>query len=788
MSQLAKVLEEREEDVLRAWTAQVRQHLAPGGETHAELADHIPLFLRQLRAVLRGETSRDHVSPEAGTSTVGREHGAQRFRLGFALGALVREYGLLRDVLWDLIAEQGLRVSLEEVRLLTNFVATAIAEAVEEHARQQERELRTFKSLVEASDNYIALVDLEGQVTYLNPAGQRLLGFSSLEQARATSMLAFVSEDSQERVVRDVVPRLLQGHTWQGEVRHRHLGTGEAIPLAAHTFPVKDEHGQVELLGSIGRDLRERKRQETEHERLLRETERLRHQAEGERARLNALFQQAPVAIGILRGPEIIIEVANPLLCRLWGRAPEQVLGRPAMDALPELRGMGLDDEVRRVMATGVPFVATELPVQFKRGPVGALEPGHFSFVYDALRDEAGHIEGVILIAVDVGEAVLARQKVEALLRRSQEAEQARAAVMDALAEQSLIAMSYLHGPDYVAQTENALNRRLAGRDSLGQPFRQAFPELHQQGFTAMLDRVRETGEPLVSHETLMRMESTPEKPAHEMILDFVYQPVRAPGSGVAGILTLGLEVTKQVHARRDAQRMAEEERRLRDFEQHLIGIVSHDLRNPLSAISLGLQLLLRRESLDARTLQSLLRLQSSTERAVRMVRDLLDFTQARLGGGLKMERAPMDMHPAVLGVVEELRMTHPERELRLEQHGDGHGAWDGDRVAQLLGNLVSNALKYSPADSPVTVRGVGDPEALWLEVHNGGAPIAPEALPRLFQPLQRAVAGNDKATRSVGLGLYIVEQIARAHGGGVQVTSSASEGTRFTVRLPRSG
>ena len=682
MTQLASALEEHRDDILRKWTEGVRQHMAPGGESRAELEDHIPQFLRQLVAFLRGEIPKDLTSPEEGTNPVGREHGAQRFRLGFSLGELVREYGLLRDLLFDLIEDKGLHVTLGEVRLLTNFVATAIAEAVEEHARQQEC------------------------------------------------------------------------------ARREHLDARERL------------HEEV-------------RRSEAEREALLQETQRLRSMAEGERARLNALFEQAPACIGVIRGPEIVVEIANPYLCRIWGRTSEQVVGKPLLQALPELRGHGFDDLLRGVMATGEPFVATEMAVQFARGPGGALETGYFNFVYCALRDERGGIEGVLIIATEVTEAVLARQQVETLLKRSQEAERARTAVLEALDAQTLVAVCYLRGPDFVFEAANSIYRQLVGRDVVGLSSREAFPELVGKVLPNNLARVFETGEPFLVREAQVSVAQSLGGPLRERLFDFTYQPVRSMDGGVEGVLALIFEVTDQVLLRREAERLAGEERERRDFEQHLIGIVSHDLRNPLGVILLGLQALMRRGGLDARALQTLVRLRSSTERAVRMVRDLLDFTQARLGGGLKVARAPMDLHAVVRGVVDELQVTHPERELRLEQGGEGRGVWDADRIAQVLSNLVSNALKYSPADSAVTVRSEGGPEEARLEVHNVGEPIPAESLPRLFQPLQRAVEGTDKTGRSVGLGLYIVDQIVRAHGGHVEVSSSAPEGTRFTVHLP---
>lgn len=236
---------------------------------------------------------------------------------------------------------------------------------------------------------------------------------------------------------------------------------------------------------------------------------------------------------------------------------------------------------------------------------------------------------------------------------------------------------------------------------------------------------------------------------------------------------------------KRQEERARAEERQRSEFEQQLIGIVSHDLRNPITAISLGVSLLLRREGLDERLLKTLVRIHSSAERAIRMVRDLLDFTQARLGGGIVLHRESMELHPLLQLVVEEIHMSHPDRQVRLELEGDGLGTWDSDRVAQLITNLVTNALKYSPAGSLVTVRTRGEPEAVVLDVHNEGEPIAPQVLTHLFEPMRRG-AQSDRGARSIGLGLFIVHHVVQAHGGTIDVRSSAPEGTTFRVRLPR--
>ena len=122
----------------------------------------------------------------------------------------------------------------------------------------------------------------------------------------------------------------------------------------------------------------------------------------------------------------------------------------------------------------------------------------------------------------------------------------------------------------------------------------------------------------------------------------------------------------------------------------------------------------------------------------------------------------------------------------RVQSSGDGDGEWDPDRIAQVVQNLVTNALKYSPVGSAVHVETRGEDGFVILTVHNQGSPILPDALGRLFEPMKRATSGSDSASRSIGLGLYIVKHIVDAHQGSIEVDSNASVGTTFTVRLPK--
>ena len=238
-------------------------------------------------------------------------------------------------------------------------------------------------------------------------------------------------------------------------------------------------------------------------------------------------------------------------------------------------------------------------------------------------------------------------------------------------------------------------------------------------------------------------------------------------------------DVTQQMEAEAETRKRV-------DFEQQLIGIVSHDLRNPLNVVMLAASTALMHEELDARVARSLLKIKSASDRAARMIRDLLDFTQARLGGGINIERKNVNLRELVDQVVDEAETTHPGRRIHVEHDGPSDGEWDPDRLAQAIQNLVVNALRHGRTDTDVTVRTIGTEDKVVLEVHNDGSPIPDDLRVRLFRPMQRGAGHADRGHRSVGLGLYIVDNIVRGHGGRVDVTSSETSGTTFRIELSR--
>lgn len=227
--------------------------------------------------------------------------------------------------------------------------------------------------------------------------------------------------------------------------------------------------------------------------------------------------------------------------------------------------------------------------------------------------------------------------------------------------------------------------------------------------------------------------------------------------------------------------------RRTADFRENLLGIASHDLRGPLSAISTAANILARHpDQLDPVRVAKLGRqIQGSSERAVRMVRDLLDFTQARLGGGIPVSPRDVEVEPLLVTAISEVLAAHPDRRVELECAAAGKARWDPDRISQVLANLLGNAITYGTPDQAITVRVTSEHETVVIAVHNHGPVIPPERLARMFEPFTRGTAMNT-SERSIGLGLYIVRSIVDAHQGTVTAVSGDESGTWFTVRLPR--
>jgi signal transduction histidine kinase len=260
--------------------------------------------------------------------------------------------------------------------------------------------------------------------------------------------------------------------------------------------------------------------------------------------------------------------------------------------------------------------------------------------------------------------------------------------------------------------------------------------------------------------------------------VDFLYKPIDPD------MLSAKVNIFFELHRRKQelAQQLQERTEALRVNEMFM-AVLSHDLRNPLQTIKMTASLLKRQA--DASKNEELAeRLLGNSQRMARMVDDLLDVTRIRQAGGLRLSLADMDLARLCEAAVEDARQCSAERQLHYQAQGDTQGRWDSERLAQVVSNILGNALKHGAADAPIRVRLDGSqPAEVLLVIENGGS-IPAALLPDLFKPF-RGGERQPGQSEGLGLGLYIAQQIAQAHGGAIQVQSAEGQ-TRFEIRLPR--
>jgi PAS domain S-box-containing protein len=510
----------------------------------------------------------------------------------------------------------------------------------------------------------------------------------------------------------------------------------------------------------------ELRRQEADQERaeLLARERAARAEAEEQRTLLERIIAQS--------GDGIIVADAQGVL-RLVNPEAERQHGVPLREVTTSewVEMYGLSDE------EGHPLRMEEVPLyralqgelvrdqlMWIRRPDGTRVP--LSVRAGPLRRPDGTLAGAVLSARDVA------------LRRALEKEREEAlALLDTLLDTAPVGLSFLDRElRYVR-----INRALAALNGL--PVEQHLGRTAHEIVPAIAPlnepyyrRVLETGEPVLNVELAVRTPGRKGELGHFLVS---YTPVKDREGRTLMVGTAVVDIT-------DLKRFEERLRQTAEFRERFLGIVSHDLRGPLSVIGLSANLLLRQETLPERALRLAQRISLNAEQMGRMIADLLDLTRGRLGGGIPITPAPTDLGPLGRRVVGELEVAHPDRELRLEARGNLQGEWDLDRLAQLIGNLLKNALDYGREGTPVTLTLHDEGEQVRLEVRNQGEPVPAELLPQLFEPFRRGGARAGTATSGLGLGLFIVQQIATAHGGTVEARSTREEGTVFTVRLPR--
>jgi PAS domain S-box-containing protein len=453
------------------------------------------------------------------------------------------------------------------------------------------------------------IVDLDW--VHLNPAAQRML---ALPERPTESFLTLFPTADAAGVFGFYRDAFLSGQVAQRQNNYQFDGLDGYYLLVAQR--------QGDLLVVTFHDTNDRPRSAIEQELRASQARELEARAEAERERnlFKALLTQSPVAIALFQGDDCVVATANDLACELLGHAPAEVLGRPLLEGVPELRGQGFLEILQEVARTGQPYVGTEVPAQLLQN--GRLETRYFSFVYKPLLGARGEVLGVIDIAVEVTEQVLARTQVQSLneelaaineelrasndeflnantaLTRSQQAlhdlnqelearvaERTRAAqtqqkLLRQILAQVPASIATLSGPAHRFTFFNEPCQRLsAARIELGLTVAEVFPEMVAQGFVALLDKVYATGEPFVGKEMPVAVLNPATGRAEPIYADIVYQPLRDEHGQTTGIVAFVLDSTATVQARLTTEAVAQRLRLLTDALPVLIGYLDQKRR-----------------------------------------------------------------------------------------------------------------------------------------------------------------------------------------------------------------
>ncbi|GAC1510832.1 MAG: hypothetical protein NVS2B16_11420 [Chloroflexota bacterium] len=496
-----------------------------------------------------------------------------------------------------------------------------------------------------------------------------------------------------------------------------------------------------------------------------------RAEAEAQRARLHDLFMQAPALIVVTRGPDHVVELANPQFMKVVGH--RDLVGKPSREGLPELAEQGyitIDDEVYR---TGETFIGIEMETRYDRDGDGVQEDGFFNFVIQPTHDRDGTVDGLMIHAFEVTEQVQARREAERLARE-------QVAILGHITDGIMITDA-----DGRTSFVNSAGQLILGVSVVGVPIHEHPDAYH----VFQLDGQPYPPEQLPLSRAVLKGETVLNVPVHirrpdgvEVVLEASATPLADDSGRRAGAVATFRDITAQ----HDLARQKD------DF----LAAAAHDLRTPLTTIK-GLAQLLRRRAVRsddpqlARLLDDLQRIDATADRMNMLINRLLDLTRLQMNQPLALECSMINLVPMLRRIIDE--QQHVSRRHRFILHADQPelvGLWDGFRLERAFTNLLSNATKYSPGggDIVITARQLeseGTPRAV-VAIQDHGVGIPPDAVPHIFERFYRAQ--NATEIPGVGIGLAGTQQIVAQHGGTIEVDSAEGVGTTMTVHLPIDG
>jgi PAS domain S-box-containing protein len=580
--------------------------------------------------------------------------------------------------------------------------------------------------------------------------------------------------------IRDAVRRAAAGEFVRFETDIRNPA-GDCRTFDVSLHPVRDAQGQVVLIVPEGRDVTERHRAEV----ALRESE----------ARYRALFESLDAGLCVVE--MLFDERGEPRDCRFIEINPafmrQAGMSDPSGKLWSEL-GRGWDDfwmqTYGRVARTGEP-VRVEAPT---------TTDGRWYDVY-AFRVGRPRDHRVAVLFNDVTAARTANVERERLLR-ALEIERTR---LEYVFQQAPAFLAVMRGPEHVFALANEAYYRLVGnRELIGKPLLEALPEVVEQSFENLLDDVLATGTPFIGREASVRIARTPGAEPEERFLDFVYLPLVEGDDERVGIIAHGTDVTEQVLARREVERLYDLEQHARTVveeayrlaeaanraKSQFLAVMSHELRTPLNAIGGYAELLEMgiRGPVTPEQREDLHRIQSSQRHLLGLINEVLNYAKLETGS-VSYDVDDILVRETLVAAESLVAPQARAKGLALvttECGVDSTVRADGEKLRQVLVNLLSNAVKFTDSGGRVEMSCSADEDTVRIHVRDTGIGIPDDKLHVIFDPFVQVRGDLARRHEGTGLGLAISRDLARGMGGDLTVESTVRQGSTFTLALPR--
>lgn len=475
---------------------------------------------------------------------------------------------------------------------------------------------------------------------------------------------------------------------------------------------------------------------------------------------IRTIIEQAPVGIAMLKGTEHIIEIANPAILTIWGRTESEVIGYPHEDARPELLGQPVNIWLREVFESGKPKINTEFTVKLYHND--GLREAIVNSIYQPIFNDRGDISGVLVILEEITEQVLAR-------RKNENDQQMLALAIDA----GQLATFY-YQPATNLFSGNDLLRSWFGLTSeenldLSIALAAILPEDRDRVTAAIKNALDRDSDGHYSIE--YRIQNKKDKQIRLLQANGkAFHDQDGNPMSLNGTL-------------RDITIQKKEDERKDDF----MGMVSHELKTPLTSLKAYIQILQRigNNEQDPRQKGILEKCLKQADYMNSMINGFLNISRLE-SGQLHIERTAFDFHILFSEIEDEVLSTNDNRTFVFSPSGQTLVHADREKIAQVLHNLIGNAIKYSPSDTTITVKYLTvDDNNLKISVQDQGIGISADDQERIFDRYYRVKDVSSKYIAGFGIGLYLSKEIIELHNGSIQVQSSSNEGTIFSVVIP---